>query len=369
MEDSAEVFVPGIYKERGIKFFNDYESDLVIICPEQKMKGLKTKPQRVCRFCKEKYGEVFFKGDAHVIPRLLGNEYLVSDYECDNCNAIFSNYETHLSNFLGPLRAFQKVYGIQGNYKFKSPNRKTIVENFNAYKLENSFSISREDVEDQTFDFNREAGETKINFTKHSYSPLLVYKSILKIALTCLPEDQVKNYELAFKYLTTNLLDAKIKGAAKILNYLLPPSFCYSSPFACIYKKKIDKDKLCTHVFVLYFQNQIYQIILPLNRNDLVFYNGDLVDVIYCPPLFGDLHTANSVQINERLIDMSSVDLLKGEKETIGFKYDVIQYKDAVIFDTITNEFKEDGFNFNAITKIIIMPENSKMSVPDKKEI
>lgn len=365
MEDPSEVFFPTKFHKQSVIFFNAYDFEKVTVCPDKKMKGLKSRTQRVCRFCGLKYGEVFFKKDAHIISELLGNQYLVSDFECDDCNQSFSIYESHLSHFIGGTRAFQKLYGTQKNYKFKSPDKKILAENFNLYGLENSFSVSREDVEDQTFEYNRQTGETLINFIKHSYSPLLVYKSILKIALSCLPEIYLENYSLAFKYIQTNLLDDKIKGAANVFIYSTPPGIGYNTPFVALYKKKDEKRKICTHVFVMYFLNQIYQIVLPLNSNDLNFYSSELMEVIYCPPIFGDKETSNTVPIYQRHLDMSSMELVKGEKETVGFK-DVSESVNEKVFDPKTNDLKDDGFNFDAITKLVFMPNDSHIILPEK---
>lgn len=366
MEDVKEVFIPEKFQQAGIAFFQAYDLDKIIVCPDRKMKGLLPKLQRICRFCNSRNGDTSFKTEAHIIPKMLGNKYLVSDFECDTCNRIFSNYESHLSHFFGPVRAFQKLYGLGQDYKFKSPDKKVIAENFNSYGLENSFSISRDDVKDQTFDFNRTGGEVKIKFIKHSYSPLLVYKSILKIALSCLSEKDVKGYELGFKYLHSNILDDKVKGIAKMVIFSMPPGTGHKTAFAVMYKKKDPNRKISTHVFVIYFMNQVYQIFIPLHKSDLTFYNNELLDVLYCPPIFHDSETANTIQIKDQLLDMSSIELVKGEEEILTFKYDVQEYAKGVAYDPSTNEIKEGTFDPNRVVKLVILPVNATLNIPQK---
>ncbi|MFN8250772.1 MAG: hypothetical protein U0V75_02730 [Ferruginibacter sp.] len=366
MNDFTEIFFAKSYEKEGSDFFRAYGAKTIITCPDKKMKGLKPKPLRTCRFCNLKYGQVFFKKEAHIISRLLGNEYLVSDFECDICNSLFSTYESHLSHFIGPTRAFLKLYGVQENYKYKSPNKKSKIENYGLYGLENSFSISREDVQDQTFHFDREKGLTKMLLTKHSYSPLSVYKSILKIALSCLSDEDAKDYKLAFEYIRTSNLDGKLKGVTNMQIYSLPPGTGYSIPFASLYEKRDKNARLCTHVFSLTFLNQIYQIVLPLNKNDLPFYDNSLIDIMYCSPLFADEESANSVQITQKHLDMSSSDLVKGEVDTIYLQYDPKENANAKVFDPRTNEIKDDGFNFNAIKQLVFMPSDSKIVLPPK---
>lgn len=327
------------------------------------MKGLKPKQQRVCRFCGKKYGEVFFKKDAHVLSKLLGNKFLLSDFECDECNSIFSKYETNLSNFIGPIRAFQKLYGCEVDYKFKSPDKKKLAENFSKYGLKNSFSIEREDVESQTFEFDRKKGQTIINLIKHSYLPLSVYKSILKMALCCLSDSDIQSYYLAFAYLHSNELDDQVKGVANILIYSTPPGTGYKSPIATLYRKKENNKDISTHVFMLYFMNQVYQVIIPLNENDLKFYNNQASDILYCPPLFYNSVTADTMPVNEQYLDMDSMDLIKGEKEVFTIQYDKNDYSQGKVYDPKTGEIKESGFDENAVVKIIFSPPDSHLDI------
>ena len=97
MEGFFEIFIPPAYHKLGFDFLQAYELEKEIDCPNEKMKGLIPKTKRVCRFCKLKYGEVYFKKDAHLISKLLGNKYLVSDFECDTCNGIFSKRTCSIS--------------------------------------------------------------------------------------------------------------------------------------------------------------------------------------------------------------------------------------------------------------------------------
>ena len=361
MEGFSEVFIPENYIKRGVSFFDSYDCQQVIDCPSEKIKGLTKKPNRICRFCGLKYGQVYFKKDAHIISKLLGNNHLVSDFECDACNLLFSKYEGHLSHFIGPVRAFLKLYGSQKDYKFKSPDKNVTAENFDLYGIEKSFSITREDIEDNTFEIDRKTGEVKVNLIKHSYRPLLVYKSILKIALSSLPKTELKNYKLALKYLITTELDDKIKGAANILIYTTPPGTGYKSPFGFLYKKKDESRQILNHIFALYFMNKIYQIVIPLNIKDLSLYNTTEIDVLYSPPIFHDSEFANKLPIIEQYLDMSSSELIKSETEIVYLKYDIEEYSKVFAFDPKTNEITNRVFDSNNIQKLVFTPIDSSI--------
>lgn len=281
MEQVIQAFTPSQYAERADKFFNSYVIKKTVECIKNNKPELRSSSQRVCRFCGLSYGATSFKHDAHLISSFLGNKNLFSDFECDNCNSIFNKYENQLDNFIGPLRVFWETKEI----KLKNPDKKAVIENINFYSNPNFKSISREDISDNTFQFNRQLGKTDIQLVKLPYVPLLVYKSVLKYALSCLDEVEILDYKLAIKYLVSHTL--YVRGAPNILVYNFPITQGYKSPFAVLYKKKTPNEDLCTHVFSLHFMNYIYQIIIPLNKNDLRFYNTN-VDVLYSVPMFFD---------------------------------------------------------------------------------
>ncbi len=363
MENLIKIYYPTKYETRSQNFFNEYDFEKVITCPNEIIRDLKLKSQRVCRFCNLKYGDVSFKKDAHIISNFLGNKYLVSDFECDNCNSIFSSYESHLSNFIEPIRAFKKFFGERENKKFKSPDKKSVIENINFQGLQDCVSVSRENVDDPIFEFDREAGETSIKLKKQPYSPLLLYKSILKIALSCLKQEDVKNYQLAFKYLISDSFDEKVKGISNILVYTTPPDTGYKSPFACLFKKRVNNSEICTHVFALHFMNQVYQIVLPLHINDQGLCNKE-INLLYSPPFFASSEIANSIQIDERFIDLSSMELVKDDIERLKIQYDKDDYTNLSVINLESKEIgKETEFNLNAIAKIIFLRKEAKFTL------
>src|SRR5690349_6878357 len=76
------------YRDTFDKFMGYYELKELICFDENHFRTLTPKPKRICRFCKITYGEKEkFKTKAHLIPELLGNHPILSDFECDECNA------------------------------------------------------------------------------------------------------------------------------------------------------------------------------------------------------------------------------------------------------------------------------------------
>ena len=69
------------------------------------------KKDKMCRFCGKKHPEVKFKMITHAIPEFTGNKTLISEYECDTCNALFSQMETQMSNYMNIYHTAAQVFG------------------------------------------------------------------------------------------------------------------------------------------------------------------------------------------------------------------------------------------------------------------
>jgi len=119
------------------------------------------------------------------VSEFLGNRFDVSDYECDECSLKFSRYETELASYLGIVRTVQSVKGKK-MLKFKSADKKMVAESLNLSIKTNVVNFSRYNSLNNTFEFDEARNLCIIHYTKPTYVPLMVYKAVLKIALTIL---------------------------------------------------------------------------------------------------------------------------------------------------------------------------------------
>jgi hypothetical protein len=353
---NQNYYYPESLEAQGQKFLSIYEIETEVGCPATKLRGLKDKKQRQCRFCGKKYPYVSFSKDAHVISEMLGNKYLVSDFECDDCNSLFSRYENDLANFLGIVRTIQSVKGKAKVPKFKSsdklleaqstydPNEGTIIE------------IRRFDGLNKTFHFDKEKRQTVITYEKAPYIPLNVYKSLLKMALSLIDERHVNDYAFAFEYLRTTKYDNDITGFAFVTSYTMPYTFQFEQPAGLIFKKIDPNGKYFTHVFYLSTLNQVFQIVLPFNKRDARFYKDEEgIDVSWCPPLFGNNDEASIIHIFSDSLNLNSTEKLSHQKGTISMPSSEEDFKQRQIIDKLTGEITYEEFDGSKIIGINLL--------------
>lgn len=308
-----------------IDFSKFYDLENYLVPPNQAIRNLKNRSLRICRFCKKKIPDTTFRKDSHIIPELLGNKYLISDFECDNCNNIFSAYENDLANWLGMVRIVLGTKGKIKTPKYKSAKHEieTNTINLNDQKL---LMVSKK-TGDAAITTDLSTGKTTLKYTKQAYIPIKVYKSILKIALSIVSDTEINQYDLTTEFLVQQTRDDCFDKFAKVICHQLPLiQFCAHKPIIFLFRKKDDFIKIPKHVFILYYANYIYSFPLPFYKNDMKngCYNGRYenplsIDVIYPPPLLFNKPTKDMTCISY-YIDFSSYDTKTDDDETLEFE-------------------------------------------------
>ncbi|MBW8360966.1 MAG: hypothetical protein K0M56_02125 [Kaistella sp.] len=222
---------------------------------------------RICRFCGKNQYEVSFKKIAHACPELLGQNSLVIYDECDSCNEHFSKYESHLSKFFLP---YLSIVGVKGKKKIPSfqsrkdhndENTRTSLKYTNEGKINlflNSLDDYKVDLENKTM---------SIRFRNPAIVPLYVYKSLVKIALSFLPQNRIQKYQILFDWLQNSKTDVDFFSALFITKLT-------GKKFARPVVQLFEAQKIFTRngfypelTLVISFANIVAQIYLPLSRS------------------------------------------------------------------------------------------------------
>ncbi|MFB9865071.1 HNH endonuclease [Rufibacter immobilis] len=364
--DNLTVYTFKSWVNELIRFTKHYTIEFISGCPDNKMKGLTPKRERVCRFCGRNNTQTKFNKIAHTIPQLLGNKYLVSDDECDICNSLFSSYENDLTNFLGLIRTISGVKAKENIPKFTS-NDGALVAKYGEFDgLSDCVKIEQSNFEKKVFEINDELGRAEIRFLKNPYTPIKVYKAFLKIALAVIPKEYMKYYQESVRLLFENRYDEVLSELFKVVHYQLPLEYSDKKPSCFIFRKLDDNEKCVTHIFYLRYLNNVYEFIIPLHSEDLkhgLYRGGNKVVVPMCPPLLFSMPKDDSI-CGVNMKDLSSNIRLK-EEEKIEFDFPPNLISSTICINPKTGEVTDHILDPNDIVAMLLAPGGSKINLPN----
>jgi len=185
---------------------------------------------KTCRFCGKTENEITFNSKSHVVPKFLGNFLVISNSECDECNAFFSKYETELEKYI------------------KIP----LIANLKDKELKDRFAKNIERVQGEII--------LKGEQEKVEFNGLYVLKILLKFAFSLLKDDELNEY----KNIKSVLLNDDIPNITKILDITSRTPFDWNS--VILYENKFkDDDKYVDNILTLNFNMKKY----------IIFFNKD----------------------------------------------------------------------------------------------
>jgi len=345
-------------------FFENYRLNKVITPPGQKQPKGKPKNLRICRFCGvENSPESFRGGDSHLISGMLGNRYLMSDFECFNCNQKFSEYERDFADFLGIYRALFKVRGREGKVpRFKSKDKALKAQKVDFYGVE-AVTLQETTERIKSFKFDAASGKIFIQFQKDGYIPIHIYKTLFKIALSIVPENEADRYKQAYEFLLSTQKEEMLKGLCQILYFELPFTYRMKLP-VCYLFKKINPDKqIPTHIFMLRFQHLVFQFPLYYHIEDINkrVYETKAIEMPWCPPIL--YHPPTESRCDIKIMNLHSTERVE-EDQVISFVVDPQRLTEIVAMDKDTGEMTDTAFNPEEIAKFILYDGNETPEFP-----
>jgi len=308
-----EIF-SGEYLQAFETFIAHYSPD--VIAPfAKKYPKLKPRKERQCRFCKKSYGEATFKKDAHVMPQFIGNKYLIHDIECDDCNSLFSKYETSFASYIGLQRTTDKISGKRGIPKYKNKEGTLIAYVEKDEKGKEVISIDCK--ESESAKYMAEGNSILISAKKMPYIPLHVAKSLFKIGYSLLNENEISEYDIIEKVLSTSIYDDKLSDYCKIVKFTFPDKF--HEPFLIGYKRNKSSDhvNIPKRIFMLCFGRFAYEFILLNSKDRFMIEKGGNGKIIYTPP-YWDLRLGAPQQ---QFFDFSNPEVKRDDVETFKFTF------------------------------------------------
>lgn len=300
----------------------NYTSLITIHLNENKFIYLGDKNNRICRFCGKQHPDVTFNNEAHAIPEFIGNKRLITYYECDTCNSKFSKLlENHMANYMNLHHTLSQVRGKNGVPSFKSNLKKSRIDL-------TSSNIKMESHEgDDIFELDESTKILKITGTRATYIPIAIYKCLTKMALTIMPQNELDNFKNTLNWINEedhSVSQYNLKSLYALFAFVPGPK-----PFefitCALLKRKPDHKKVVPYMlFLLTYGNFIFQIYLPLCKDDFKF-SGGKFEIIFIPTPIDMI--LGKKAIHRRQIDFNSKEKVKGEKVTISMHYEYMEDK------------------------------------------
>jgi hypothetical protein len=236
---------------------------------------------RRCRFCRKQSPEVQFRKTAHAIPEALGNKSIESTYECDVCNEKFGlGIENDLGNWSKPMRTFARIRGKSGVPTLKETGSSP------AWRIEyvdTGFAISSYE-QDPFFEIDESNKSVAFKLKRDPYTPVAVLKAFMKIGLTLLPDEEVKNFEHLMAWVRQEDHSVPFAEQCAIIYTFQPGPMPNDLISARILRRK-SKATRCPYAFlVLGYGNETFQVQLPSQAHDEAT-NGQAVSVYPFPSL------------------------------------------------------------------------------------
>lgn len=209
-----------------------------------------------CRFCGKTVPEVSFKEKAHLFSESLGNKLFVSkNNECDSCNSIFSKYEMDLNTFLYPYLVLNSIHGKNGVKKYRSNDKLSRIEHTDSV-IKITDTCGKTKIQDDEI-----KKEIQYEFDMNSYSLSNVYRILLKMALSILPEEDFKKFTIV----TDSLVNRKLLGC-EIFSLTSFPGFDRFEFTVMGYMKKVSDSLIPSYQFAI--MNGDFLLQMPIYSDD-----------------------------------------------------------------------------------------------------
>lgn len=318
-------------ENKKLNDFNKFNNTYKLLYGDDFCNIIQDKKTNVCRFCLRDTRFTSFKNKSHAISHCLGNKTIILLNECDKCNSYFGDiFENDLASYTLPIRNLNSIKGKNKKPKYKSNDKKATIE---SVKDKDKFL----EIIAQTGSSIIEQEDTgfKLEFDIEPYTPLNVYKALVKMALSIMPEEYLEKFMLTKMQILNEhseyktFLEEKNPELLRILNEskkfpifgtLISTHLMAMSPFdkthVYLYLNEENK-KHPNCIFIIAFGNVIYQIAIA---SDLEYttLNPKLEPLLFLPSYINTKYS--NIEYKIKIDDLSSIERVKGEKYVQSFR-------------------------------------------------
>ncbi len=202
-----------------------------------------------------------FKNDAHSISEALGNKKIITNDECDSCNAQFgAGIEHELVQYLDLYRNFFQVRGKTGVPKLKGKNYEI--------KHDDKLNISHFLSEEEDNDPDRDSFNLRLE-SHESIALQSIYKALVKYALGVMPADQLERFRETIDWINGMKSINELPKVAILTSYHL----FVEHPKLVLSIRKSEDQTLPYAVAEFRFTFLAFVFIIPFSSKDSLNFN------------------------------------------------------------------------------------------------
>ena len=257
-------------KENSIAYFDNNYNLVMTNFDCQESQFILDDKNNTCRFCGKTKNEVTFSNKCHAIPELLGNKKIITNNECDICNHYYGDtIESDLGKFTSPLRTLDHIKGKNKIPKYRDvKNPRNTAEFLNGTLYVQNRNMLTVDQENKRLCFNLKTEKC---------IPINVYKSLVRIALNCMPKEYFDKFD-NIKWLKSDETIELNKMYTNIFFKIIPNIPQMFNIFLFIRKNEVQNVPYCQ--MVLISNNLFFQVIIPFLNEDKIL--SDVVEIAEC---------------------------------------------------------------------------------------
>ena len=277
---------------------------------------LPTTEPRSCRFCGRNSTDTRFSQRAHAIPELLGNRFLFTREECDECNSQFGKtIENDLGNWTKPMRTFSRIRGKRG-----IPTLKDEREGWRIEYTETAFNITQYES-NPLFTVDEDQRRLELQLKRDPFTPVAVLKAFVRVGLTLLPHDELKNFDEALSWVRNPVHARSLVSEFPVLYTFQPGPMPNDLIVVLLMRRRATRQDVPYAFLVLAYGNETYQVFLPSLRQDRPI-DGQKLNLPAFPVPPGP-DPQRYGQPNTRLIDLCGREIVRNEAHPIfiGFEH------------------------------------------------
>ena len=265
-------------------------------------------PQK-CRFCGRTTPEVTFNKVAHALSHMVENRHLKSDYECDECNHLFSRYENDYSAYMNLYHTMFGVHGKKGIPKYRLHS-----EAFSKITNEtNSIHILMKEDEDSLIEWKEEDKRNNSIKVKgeRAYTPQNILKAIVKMGISIMPKNELPIFKTTIDWLMNKPVEGLIP---KVIVRFYRNKRPYTSCWIIKRKDSVGQD-IPLYMFILAYNGIVVQTPFPFVAEDKNL-KGRNITI----PLFPTILDKEQLPFLRDVITVAEIDK-KYDEATINIKY------------------------------------------------